>query len=89
MNKNRRNERVYLDYPSTMEFTLFYHENKLQTIFFTWNKEKIEFESVVIGPRCKVKFIAAAWFSLSCGTFGLTLKPKLMQIMFKEKRKYV
>ena len=66
-----------------MEFTRFHRENKLQTNFFTWNKEKIEFESVVIGPRCKVKFIAA-WFSLSCGTFGLTLKPKLMQVMFKE-----
>ena len=35
-----------------------------------------------IGPRSRVKFVAAL-FSLTCGTFGLTLKPKLMQIMFK------
>ena len=35
-----------------------------------------------IGPRSKVKFVAAL-FSLTRGTFGLTLKPKLMQIMFK------
>ena len=26
----------------------------------------------------------AAWFSLTRGTFGLTLKPKLMQVRFKE-----
>jgi len=25
------------------------------------------------------------WFSLSRGNFGLTLKPNLMQVMFKEK----
>ena len=37
-----------------------------------------------IGPSSRVRFIAA-WFSLSCGTFGLTLKPKLMQIMFRER----
>ena len=35
-----------------------------------------------IGPRSRVKFVAAL-FSLTRGTFGLTLKPKLMQIMFK------
>ena len=34
------------------------------------------------GPRSKVKFIAAL-FPLTRGTLGLTLKPKLMQIMFK------
>ena len=31
-----------------------------------------------------MKFIAA-WFSLSRGTFGLTLKPKLMQVRFRER----
>ena len=36
------NERVYLDYPSKMEFTLFYRNDKLGTSFFTWDKEKIE-----------------------------------------------
>ena len=60
MNKN---ETVYLDYPSKMEFTLFYREDKLQTIFFTWNKEKIEFESVVIGPRCKLKLYRCLVFT--------------------------
>ena len=77
------NERVYLDYPSKMEFTLFYRNDRLGTSFFTWDREKIEYESVSIGPRSKVKFIAA-WFSLTTGTFGATLKPKLMQVTFKE-----
>ena len=45
------NERVYLHYPSKMEFTLFYRNDKLQTSFFTWDKEKIEYESVSIGSR--------------------------------------
>ena len=35
-----------------------------------------------IKPYCRVKFIAA-WFSLCRGTFGLTLKPKIVQIKFK------
>ena len=52
-------------------------------IFLHGKKKKIPYESVTIGPRSKVKFIAA-WFSISSGTFGLTLKPKLMQVMFKE-----
>ena len=77
------NESVYLDYPSKMEFTLFYRSDRLGTSFFTWDREKIEYESVSIGPRSKVKFIAA-WFSLPTGTFGATLKPKLMQVTFKE-----
>ena len=77
------NERVYLDYPSKMEFTLFYRNDKLQPSFFTWDKENIEYESVSIGSRSKVKFIAA-WFSLTTGTFGATLKPKLMQVTFEE-----
>jgi len=46
-------------------------------------KEKLD-NDAEIGPRSEVKFIAA-WFSLLRGTFGLTLKPKLMQVMFKEK----
>ena len=29
-------EREYLDYPSKMEFTLFYKGDSLQTTFFTW-----------------------------------------------------
>ena len=77
------NEREYLDYPSKMEFTLFYRNDRLGTSFFTWHREKIKYESVSIGPRSRVKFIAA-WFSLSTGTFGATLKPKLMQVTFKE-----
>jgi len=47
--------------------------------------EKVKLDiDTKIGPKSEVKFIAA-WFSLSRGTFGLTLKPKLMQVMFKEK----
>ena len=70
-----------------MEFNLFYREDRLQTNFFTWDKEKIEYESVTIAPGYKVKFIAA-WFSISSGTFGLTLKPKIMQVMFKEENNF-
>ena len=77
------NERVYLDYPSKMEFSLFYRNDRLDTKFYTWDRKKIEYESVKIGPRSRVKFIAA-WFSLTTGTFGATLKPKLMQLAFKE-----
>ena len=39
-----------------------------------------------VGPQSQVKFIAA-WFSLTRGTFGLTLKPKLMQVRFKERER--
>ena len=38
-----------------------------------------------VGSQSEVKFIAA-WFSLSRGTFGLTLKPKLMQVRFRERK---
>ena len=65
-----------------MEFTLLYKNDKLQTTMFSWKGEKLPNDSA-IGPRSKVKFVAA-WFSLTRGTFGLTLKPKLMQVMFKE-----
>ena len=75
--------REYLDYPSKMEFTLFYKGDKLQTKFFSWEGEKLDSETK-IGPFSRVKFITA-WFSLSRGTFGLTLKPKLMQIIFRER----
>ena len=64
-----------------MEVTLFYKNYKLQTSMISWKGEKLPNDSE-IGPRSRVKFIAA-WFSLTRGTFGLTLKPKLMQIMFK------
>ena len=74
-------EREYLDYPSKMEFTLFYKNDTLQTTFFDWNGKKVDYYSE-IGPRSRVKCIAA-WFALSRGTFGLTLKPKLMQVRFQ------
>ena len=80
---NGRGIREYLDYPSKMEFSPFYKGDKLQTKFFSWEGEKLDINTN-IGPLSKVKFIAA-WFSLSHGTFGLTLKPKLMQIMFRER----
>jgi len=66
-----------------MEFTLFYKNDRLETNFFSWDKTKLD-NDTKIGPRSEVKFIAV-WFSLSRGTFWLTLKPKLMQVMFKEK----
>ena len=73
----------YLDYPSKMEFTLFYKGDKLQTKFFSWEGEKADI-TTDIGPLSRVKFIAA-WFSLSRGTFGLTLEPKLMQVKYQER----
>ena len=82
---NEGGVREYLDYPSKMEFTLFYKNDRLETNFFSWDKTKLD-NDVKIGPRSEVKFIAA-WFSLSRGTFGLTLKPKLMQIIFREPEK--
>ena len=75
-------EREYLDYPSKMEFTLFYKNDRLQTTMFSWEGDKLPNDSE-IGSNSRVKFIAA-WFSLTRGTFGLTLKPKLMQVMFKK-----
>ena len=66
-----------------MEFSSFYKEDKIQTKFFSFNGEKLSPETKT-GPFSRVKFIAA-WFSLSRGNFGLTLKPKLMQIMFHER----
>ena len=73
-----------------MEFSLSTQRDKqtkrLQTKFFLWEGEKLGPETK-IGPFSRVKFIAA-WFSLSRGTFGLTLKPKLMQSLFREREDY-
>jgi len=66
-----------------MEFTLFYKGDKLRTKFFSWEGEKLDI-TTNIGSLSRVKFIAA-WFSLSRGTFGLTLKPKLMEIKYQER----
>jgi len=65
-----------------MECSVFYENDPLETKFFSWDKTKLDIDTK-IGPRSEVKLIAA-WFSLSRGTFGLTLKPKLMQIIFRE-----
>ena len=66
-----------------MEFALFYQKDKLATKIFDWKSQPIE-NYTEVGPQSEVKFIAA-WFSLSRSTFGLTLKPKLMQVRFKER----
>ena len=76
-------ERVYQDYPSKMEFNLFFRNDRIATKFFTWDGENLEYNSVKIGPNSKVKFIAS-WFSITTGTFGATLKPKLMQVSYQE-----
>ena len=76
-------ERVYQDYSSKMEFNLFFRNDILATRFFTWDREYLGYESVKIGPRSEVKFIAS-WFSITTGTFGATLKPKLMQVSYRE-----
>ena len=54
-----------------MEFTLFCKNDKLETTIFDWEGNNLQNE-IEIGPRSNVKFIAAL-FSLTRGTFGLTL----------------
>ena len=81
----KENVREYLDYPSKMEFALFYRKDKLATKIFDWKSQPLPLENYTeVGPQSQVKFIDA-WFSLTRGTFGLTLKPKLMQVRFKER----
>ena len=72
--------REYLDYPCKMEFAFL---QSGETKIVSPSGEKLDSETE-IGPLSRVKFIAA-WFSLSRGTFGLTLQPKLMQIMSRER----
>ena len=69
----KENVREYLDYPSKMEFALFYQKDKLATKIFDWKSQPIE-NYTEVGPE-----------ALSRSTFGLTLKPKLMQVRFKER----
>ena len=76
-------ERVYQDYPSKMEFSLFFRNDRIATKFYTWDGENLGYDSVKIGPNSKVKFIAS-WFSITTGTFGATVKPKLMQVSYRE-----
>ena len=84
-NRMRENEREYLDYRSKMEFALYFRGDKLQTNIFDRDRKPLPSENYTeVGPQSQVKFIAA-WFSLSRGTFGLTLKPKLMQVRFRER----
>ena len=79
--KGDTKEREYLDYPSKVEFTLFYKNDKLETTIFDWEGNKLPNETK-IGPRSKVKLIAAL-FSLTRGTFGLTLKPNDVKFYMK------
>ena len=81
--RRKENAREYLDYPSKMEFALYFQKDRLTTKIFNAKLESVE-NYTEVGPQSQVKFIAA-WFSLSRGTFGLTLKPKLMQVRFKER----
>ena len=76
-------ERVYQDYQSKMEFSPFFRNDRIATKFYTWDGVNLGYESVNIGPKSKVKFIAS-WFSITTGTFGATLKPKLMQVSYRE-----
>ena len=81
----KENVGEYLDYPSKMEFALSFRGEKLKTKIFDWKSQPLPSENYTeVGPQSQVKFIAA-WFSLSRGTFVLTLKPKLMQVRFRER----
>ena len=66
-----------------MEFSPFFRNDRIATKFYTWDGENLGYDSVKIGPKSKVKFIAS-WFSITTGTFGATLKPKLMQVSYRE-----
>ena len=71
-----------------MEFALFYQKDKLTTKIFDWKSQPLPSVNYrEVGPQSEVKFIAA-WCYLSRGTFGLTLKPKLMQVCFKERESF-
>ena len=64
----KENVREYLDYPSKMEFALFYQKDKLKTKLFDWKSQPLPSENYTeVGPQSKVKFIAA-WFSLTRAT---------------------
>ena len=81
----KENTREYLDYPSKMEFALFFQKDRLATKIFDWKCQPLPpVNYTEVGPQSQVRFIAA-WFSLSRGTFCLTLKPKLMQVRFNER----
>ena len=64
-----------------MAFTLFYKNDRLETKIFSWKGEKLPNDSD-IKAKSRVKFIAVL-FSLTRGTFGLTMKPKLRRIVSK------
>ena len=71
-----------------MEFALYYQKDKLTTKIFDWKSQPLPSENYSeVGPQSEVKFIAA-WFSLTRGTFGLTLKTKLMQVRFKKRESF-
>ena len=78
----KENVREFLDYPSKMEFALYFQGERLKTKIFDAKSQPVEYYTEVL-PQSQVKFIAA-WFSLSRGTFGLTLKPKLIQVRYRE-----
>ena len=79
------NVREYLDYPSKTEFALSFRGDKLKTKIIYWKSQPLPSENYSeVTAQSNVKFIAA-WFSLTQGTFGLTLKPKLMQVCFRER----
>jgi len=71
--------REYLDYPLRMDFSLFYKNDRLEKQFFSWDKTKLDIDTK-IGPKSEVKFVT---LTLS-GHIWVTLKPKFMQIIFRE-----
>ena len=55
---------------------IFYKNDRLETEMFSWKGEKLPNDSD-IKAKSRVKFIAV-WFSLTRGTFGLTMKYLLL-----------
>ena len=54
----KENAREYLDYPSKMEFALYFQKDRLKTKIFDAKSQPVEY-STEVGPQSQVKFIAA------------------------------
>ena len=66
------NEREYLDYPSKMEFALYYKGDKVQTKIFNCNSERLPSEKYTeVGSQSEVKF--SFWFNIKTKINASTL----------------
>lgn len=77
-------ERKYLDYPPRLQFGLPIDGGTYKSIFFNANGEKLDpvctMDSNSVLPKFSRIALVANWSTLAQGTYGITLKPKLMQL---------